>query len=113
MGPDRIQDAFACTKPFAAICLTGILTKVWALEKWSPAESIETGKKLTSFQCARDIGSNALGEALQRIAKNVEAGKIDARGGIGLTLKGLESIIKGHEEMEANRVSGKVVVVLD
>lgn len=113
VGPDRIADAFACAKPFATVCVTGVLSKVWALEQWAPAERIQTGKKLTTYQCARDLDSEALGKAMAKIVQDVEDGKIDVTGGIGLTLSGLEGIIKGHEEMEADRVSGKVVVVLD
>ena len=113
VGPDRIADAWACAKPFATVCITGVLTKVWALDKWSPAERIETGKKLTTYQSARDLGSEALGKGMARIVKDVEDGKIDVKGGIGLTLNGLESIVKAHEEMEADRVTGKIVIVLD
>lgn len=112
VGPDRIADAFACAKPFATVCGTGVLSKVWALEQWTPAEGIETGEKLTTYQCPRDLDLGALGEAMARIVKDAEDNKIDVKGGIGLTLKGLEGIVEGHEEMEANRVSGKVVVVL-
>lgn len=113
VGPDRIADAFACAKPFATVCVTGVLTKVWALEQWAPAEGLETGKKLTTYQCARDTDFEALGKAMAKIVRDVEDGKIDVKGGIGLTLNGLEGIVKGHGQMEANRVSGKVVVVLD
>ncbi|CAF9935763.1 MAG: hypothetical protein HETSPECPRED_009898 [Heterodermia speciosa] len=113
VGPDRIADAWACAKPFATVCITGVLTKVWALDKWSPAEGIETGKKLTTYQSARDLNSESLGEGMAKLVKDVEDGKIDVKGGIGLTLNGLESIIKGHEEMEADRVTGKIVIVLD
>ena len=113
VGPDRIADAFACAKSFATVCVTGVLTKVWALEQWAPAEGIETGKKLTTYQCPRDSDSEALVKAIVSIVRDVEDGKLDVKGGIDLTLNGLEKTIKGHEEMEANRVSGKVVVVLD
>ena len=113
VGPDRLTDAMACGKPFATVCITGVLTKVWALDSWSPAEGIETGKKLTTYQSARDLNSESLGKGMEKIVKDVEDGKIDVKGGIGLTLNGLESIVKGHEEMEADRVTGKIVIVLD
>ena len=113
VGPDRLADAFSCAKPFATVCITGVLTRVWALERWSPAEGLETGKKLTTYQCARDPDLEAVGQSLARIVKSAEDGEIDVKQGIGLILKGLESVVSAHEEMEADRVSGKVVVVLD
>lgn len=40
-------------------------------------------------------------------------GKTDVKSDIGPILGGLENVIKGHKELEANRVSGKIVVVHD
>lgn len=113
VGPDKIAEAFTCTERMGTVCVTGVLTKTWALGDFAPAEGIETGKKLTTYQCPRQALEEDHGVLLQAILRNVDLGNMDLAVLLGKTLHGLESIKEAHELMEASKVSGKVVVLLD
>lgn len=112
IGPDKLAEAFTCTAPYGTICVTGVLTKVWALKEWAPADSIESGKKITTYQCPRDRDHEGLEEVLNKIVRAVESKDINIDDFIGRKLESLEGIAEGHRMMQANEVQGKVVVKL-
>lgn len=111
VGPDKINEAFTCTAAYGTVCVTGVLTKVWKLDDWSPANgSIESGKKITTYQNPRDDDHDGIHQALTEIVKAVEDGEIKVDSFIGKTLRGLEGVVEGHRLMENSEVQGKVVV---
>lgn len=112
VGLDKIGEAFSCTKSMGTVCMTGALAKCSPPVDSAPIDGIESGKKLTTFRCCRDAAMSDHTVPLQALIKNIEMGNMDPTALRGLTLMGLESIMEAHELMEANKVSGKIVVLL-
>lgn len=112
VGPDKIAEAFTVTAPYGTVCVTGVLTKVWSLKNFAPADGIESGKKITTYQSPRDRDHDGIGKALRGIIKAVEDGEIKVDDFVGKQLAGFEGIVEGHRLMEENRVKGKVVVTI-
>ncbi|KAJ4353366.1 uncharacterized protein N0V89_005095 [Didymosphaeria variabile] len=105
-----VDNGFACTSQYRLVCVTGVLTKVWALKEWAPADGIESGKKIISYQSPKDKYHDGLGQTLNEIVEAVEDGSIAIDRFNGKTLEEPEGIAEGHRLME--EVEGRVVVKL-
>ncbi|WP_280256887.1 zinc-binding dehydrogenase [Nocardia wallacei] len=112
-GPDHVLDlvgartaaeSLRLVRRGGTVCVAGSLSG-WTLRDFEPIAMIPSGTKLTSFHSDDCRGSTA---ALQRIIDEVEAGTY--RPDVDRVF-GLEDIVAAHRYMEADRATGKVVVI--
>ncbi len=112
-GPDHVLDlvgartaaeSLRLVRRGGTVCVAGSLSG-WTLRDFEPIAMIPSGTKLTSFHSDDCRGSAA---ALQRIVDEVEAGTY--RPDVDRVF-GLEDIVAAHRYMEADRATGKVVVI--
>jgi NADPH:quinone reductase-like Zn-dependent oxidoreductase len=105
-GPDLL-DALRATAAGGTVCNTGLLGGRWVIPQFEPLVDIPTGVRLTTYVSSTvEPGTGAV--ALQRIADDVAAGAYSAH--LHRTFP-LEEIAAAHAYMEANRATGKVVVI--
>ena len=106
VGTTSLRDSLRCVKTGGVCCMTGIVGNAWAMKEFSPFEDIPTEVYFTTYQGDQvDFVHTPLEEMIQQIQKGelpVQIGKVF----------GLEDIVAAHEVMEANKASGKVVVVM-
>lgn len=105
VGTTTLLDSLRCARPGGVVCMTGILGGQWTLDRFTPMGDIPNGVKLTSYS---GDSSNLDAARLQAFVDEVEAGTqaID----VDRTF-GLDELPDAHRYMEANRATGKLVVV--
>ena len=106
IGTTTLLDSLKCARPGGVVCMTGILGGKWTLEEFTPMGDIPNGVKLTSYSGgAGDLD----GAQLQRFVGDVAAGRqaID----VDRTFT-LAEVPDAHRYMEANRATGKLVVLI-
>lgn len=105
IGTSTLNDSLSCLGEAGVVCMTGILAGEWHLNNWNPMEHIPNGRYLTSYS-----GAGMSANDLQEIVRSVEANQLPLN--LDRTFA-FQQIVAAHEYMEANRATGKVVVVLD
>ena len=84
--------------------MTGVLAGEWQLNNWNPMQYIWNGTYLTVYS-----GLGMKSGDLQEIVSNVEAGHLK----INLDrLFKFNEIVEAHKYMEANKATGKCVVMI-
>ncbi|HEX3318987.1 MAG TPA: zinc-binding dehydrogenase [Solirubrobacteraceae bacterium] len=109
IGGPALLDALQAVKTGGIVCATGLLGGQWVLEQFEPMAAIPTGVKLTTFGSGVIEGFEWTDE-LQEVVDLVEEGRVPAN--LDRTFA-LDQIAEAHAYMEANRATGKVVVVVD
>uniref|UniRef100_UPI002458C6E6 zinc-binding dehydrogenase n=1 Tax=Nocardia wallacei TaxID=480035 RepID=UPI002458C6E6 len=104
VGARTAAESLRLVRRGGTVCVAGSLSG-WTLRDFEPIAMIPSGTKLTSFHSDDCRGSAA---ALQRIVDEVEAGTY--RPDVDRVF-GLEDIVAAHRYMEADRATGKVVVI--
>ncbi|MBL7259055.1 alcohol dehydrogenase catalytic domain-containing protein [Paractinoplanes lichenicola] len=106
VGTPTLPDTLAATRVHGTVCFAGMLSNQWTVPDFYPIAYLPTGVRLTSY--SGDAGSlppAVLQDALDRIAAGtLSLGPVDVRS--------FEDIRGVHRDVEENRVSGKVVVVV-
>ena len=107
IGGPAVIEALELVRSGGVVCNTGILGGVWTIPEFEPLEQIPSGVKLTTYRSGV-IDAEWGSKTLQRIVEGVESGRCDANVD---RVYGLDEIVDAHRAMEANRATGKLVVV--
>jgi NADPH:quinone reductase-like Zn-dependent oxidoreductase len=106
VGAPTLVDSLHLAARGGTVCVTGMLSGVWAIPDFEPVAMIPSGTKLTAFH-SQDLQGSAGTEALQHIVDAVSEGTYHANLDRVFTL---EEIAAAHHYMETNQATGKVVV---
>lgn len=106
VGPPTLAESLRLAARGGTVCVTGMLSGVWAMPDFEPTAALPSGTKLTSFHSDDSKGA-AGAAALREIVDGVAAGRyapnVDR-------VFGLAEVAAAHRYMEDNRATGKVVV---
>ncbi len=105
VGTPTLPDTLASVRVRGTVCFTGMLSNEWVVKDFYPIGYLPTGVRLTGYGGdATDLPADVLQSTLDDMA----AGRI----ALGTpVVYGLDDIRKAHDDMEHNRVVGKLVVV--
>ena len=109
IGPVTLLDSLRAVRRRGIVCHTGLLGNVWIMERFEPLEDIPSTVKLTTYGSSTTSAERSTA-ALQEIVDGVAAGRY--RANIEQRFR-FDEIVAAHRFMEANRGSGKLVVVVD
>ena len=104
-----LLDSLRAVRRRGIVCHTGLLGNVWIMERFEPLEDIPSTVKLTTYGSSTTSAERSTA-ALQEIVDGVAAGRY--RANIEKRFR-FDEIGAAHRFMEANRGSGKLVVVVD
>ena len=105
VGTPTLPDTLQSVRVHGVVCFTGMLSNQWTVRDFYPIEYLPRGVRLTAYGGeAADLPP----ELLQRFLDSVAAGT--AAVPIGRVYR-FDEIVKAHADMEASRVSGKLVVL--
>ena len=102
-------DSLQAARPGGIVCNTGILGNASILERFEPLEAIPSTVRLTTNHSGT-TSSDRSAAALQEIVDGVAAGRF--RPNVQRTFR-FEEIVSAHQFMEANKATGKLVVLVD
>jgi NADPH:quinone reductase-like Zn-dependent oxidoreductase len=107
VGTPTLPDTLRATRVHGTVCFTGMLSNRWTVNEFYPIDYIPRGVRLTAYAGgAEDLPAPVLQAYLDRLA----AGSL----AIGpLHTYVLEDIPRAHDDLEHNRVFGKLVGVID
>ncbi|KAI9757100.1 MAG: inositol polyphosphate 5-phosphatase [Chaenotheca gracillima] len=105
IGTTTLKDSLLCTKTQGSVCMTGIVGNSWALEKFSPMDSIPHAVNLTAYSGGPD---DFIKTPLEELAQQVKAGTLKITVGKKFTL---DQIADAHAMMDSNKAGGKIVVL--
>jgi NADPH2:quinone reductase len=91
------------------VCHTGLLGNVWVMDRFEALEDIPSTVKLTTYHSGTTSAGRSTG-ALQEVVDGVAAGRY--RSSIERRFR-FDEVVEAHRFLEANRGSGKLVVVVD
>jgi NADPH:quinone reductase len=106
IGAPTLHDSMLATRVHGVVCNSGALSNDWALKDFYPTGDIPSGVFLTGYG---GDASDLPQDVLQGFLDDVATGKATVP--IAKTYT-LDQIAEAHADMEANRVAGKLVVVL-
>ena len=109
IGPVTLLDSLRAVRRRGIVCHTGLLGNVWIMERFEPLEDIPSTVKLTTYGSSTTSAERSTA-ALQEIVDGVATGRY--RANIEQRFR-FDEIVAAHRFMEANRGSGKLVVVVD
>jgi NADPH:quinone reductase-like Zn-dependent oxidoreductase len=105
VGTPTLPDTLWSVRVHGVVCFTGMLSNEWTVRDFYPIEYIPRGVRLTAYGGdAADLSPLLLQGFLDSAAAGtafVPIGRIYR----------LDQIVQAHADMEANRVSGKLVVL--
>jgi NADPH2:quinone reductase len=106
VGTPTLPDTLAATRIYGTVCFTGMLSNEWIVPNFYPIAYIPNGVRLTAYGGESvDLPASVLQSYLDKIA----AGKLKFAPARVYTL---DEIRKAHDDMEHDRVAGKMVVRL-
>jgi NADPH:quinone reductase-like Zn-dependent oxidoreductase len=106
VGTPTLPDTLAATRIYGTVCFTGMLSNEWIAPNFYPIAYIPNGVRLTAYGGESvDLPASVLQSYLDKIA----AGKLKFAPARVYTL---DEIRKAHDDMEHDRVAGKMVVRL-
>lgn len=109
IGTVTLLDSLRAVAPRGIVCNSGILGNAWIFPNFEPLEDIPSTVRLTTYSSGTLTAANDTA-ALQRIVDGVAAGRYHAQ---PARVFHLDEIVEAHRMMEENRVTGKLVVVLE
>jgi NADPH:quinone reductase-like Zn-dependent oxidoreductase len=107
VGANTVVDSLHLVAGGGTVCATGMLSGIWTIPNFEPVAMIPSGTRLTSFH-SDDLQGAAGAPALQEIVDGVAQGVY--RANVDRVFR-LDEIVEAHRYMEANRATGKVVVL--
>jgi NADPH:quinone reductase-like Zn-dependent oxidoreductase len=104
VGTPTLPDTLASVRVHGTVCFTGMLSNEWIVRDFYPIGYLPKGVRLTGYGGdAEDLPASVLQQALDDIA----AGTLT----LGEpTVYRMDDIRRAHDDMEHNRVMGKLVV---
>lgn len=105
VGTTTLKDSILCANEQGIICMTGMVGNSWALDSFSPMDSIPTAVCLTTY--SGGPGDFML-TPLADLVKQIAAGTMHVQ--IGKTFH-IDQIVEAHRCMEENKAGGKIVVL--
>jgi NADPH2:quinone reductase len=109
VGTQTLLDSLQAARPGGIVCNTGILGNAWVLERFEPLEAIPSTVRLTTYHSGTTSAQRST-DALQEIVDGVAAGRY--RPNLRRTFR-FDEIVAAHRFMEANKATGKLVVLVD
>lgn len=107
VGVNVLKDTLKAVRTGGVVCFTGMLSDQWTIPDFYPMDWLPNGVRLTAYSGeAADLAP----ATLQGFLDEVAAGRATVP--IGKVYR-LDQIVTAHEDMEAGRVGGKGVVLLD
>jgi NADPH:quinone reductase len=105
VGTPTLPDTLRSVRVHGVVCFTGMLSNQWTVRDFYPIDYLPRGVRLTAYGGeATDLPP----QLLQSFLDSVAAGS--AAVPIGRVYR-FDQVVQAHADMEANRVSGKLVVL--
>jgi NADPH:quinone reductase len=106
VGTPTLPDTLRAVRVHGVVCFTGMLSNQWTVRDFYPIDYLPRGVRLTAYGGdAADLPPQLLQDFLDVVAAGTAAVPV------GRVYR-LDEIVQAHADMEANRMSGKLVVVL-
>lgn len=105
VGPKTLRDTLHCVEKGSIVCQTGVLGGIYSLNNFDPIKDIPNGVFLTGFY------SNMPTQDIMNDIFNF-LNQYQLLPGIGKVYP-FSQIAKACEDMEAGKVNGKIVIILD
>ncbi|WP_250572897.1 zinc-binding alcohol dehydrogenase family protein [Nonomuraea sediminis] len=105
VGTPTLPDTLAATAVHGTVCFTGMLSNQWTVPDFYPIGYLPTGVRLTAYGGeAADLPP----AVLQRFLDQIASGELS----LGpATVYRMDEIQRAHDDLEHNRVYGKLVVI--
>jgi NADPH:quinone reductase len=105
VGTPTLPDTLRSVRVHGVVCFTGMLSNQWTVRDFYPIDYLPRGVRLTAYGGgAADLPSRLLQGFLDAVAAGTAVVPI------GHVYR-FDQIVQAHADMEANRVSGKLVVL--
>jgi NADPH:quinone reductase-like Zn-dependent oxidoreductase len=105
VGTPTLPDTLRSVRVHGVVCFTGMLSNQWTVRDFYPIDYLPKGVRLTAYGGdAADLPPKLLQGFLDRVAAGTAVVPI------GRVYR-FDQIVQAHADMEANRVSGKLVVL--
>ncbi|MEZ5080515.1 MAG: zinc-binding alcohol dehydrogenase family protein [Thermoleophilia bacterium] len=105
VGTPTLPDTLRATRVHGVVCFTGMLSNQWTVRDFYPIEYLPRGVRLTAYGGdATDLPAEVLQDFLDAVAAG------EAHVPIHRVYR-LEDIAEAHDDMEAGRAAGKLVVL--
>jgi len=105
VGTPTLPDTLRSVRVHGVVCFTGMLSNQWTVPDFYPIEYLPRGVRLTAYGGdAADLPPRLLQGFLDMVAAGTAVVPI------GRVYR-FDQIVEAHADMEANRVSGKLVVL--
>jgi NADPH:quinone reductase-like Zn-dependent oxidoreductase len=104
VGTPTLPDTLAATRIHGTVCFTGMLSNQWIIEKFYPIAYIPNGVRLTAYG---GESANLPAVVLQHYLDKIAAGTLKFA---PARVYALDEIRQAHDDMEHDRVAGKMVV---
>jgi NADPH:quinone reductase len=106
VGTPTLPDTLRSVRVHGVVCFTGMLSNQWTVRDFYPIDYLPRGVRLTAYGGeAADLPPRLLQDFLNGVAAGTAAVPV------GRVYR-LDQIAEAHADMEANRVSGKLVVLV-
>lgn len=105
VGTPTLQDTLKATALYGVVCFSGMLSNQWLVPNFYPIGYIPRGVRLTAYS---GEASDLPADVLQSFLDMVAAGQMKVP--LYRTYR-LDEIVTAHADMEANRATGKLVVL--
>jgi NADPH:quinone reductase len=105
VGTTTLPDTLRATRVHGVVCFTGMVSNQWTVPDFYPIEYLPHGVRLAAYGGdAGDLPATVLQSFLDRVAAGGLTVPIDRT-------YTLDEIAAAHADMEANRATGKLVVI--
>jgi NADPH:quinone reductase len=105
VGTPTLPDTLRSVRVHGVVCFTGMLSNQWTVRDFYPIDYLPRGVRLTAYGGdAADLPPELLQGFLDRVAAGTAVVPIGR-------VYHFDQIAQAHADMEANRVSGKLVVL--
>jgi NADPH:quinone reductase len=106
VGTPTLPDTLRSVRVHGVVCFTGMLSNQWTVRDFYPIDYLPRGVRLTAYGGeAADLPPRLLQHFLDGVAAGTAAVPVGR-------VYHLDQIVQAHADMEGNRVSGKLVVLV-
>jgi NADPH:quinone reductase len=106
VGTPTLPDTLRSVRVHGVVCFTGMLSNQWTVRDFYPIDYLPRGVRLTAYGGeAADLPPRLLQDFLDGVAAGTAAVPVGR-------VYHLDQIVQAHADMEGNRASGKLVVLV-